>query len=293
MIGVPFGKYSRKSGGPAGSPLRNKSSGGGAGGWSTKSWAFDGNLDCVVADGVAHGTDNFDWQDEAHSVSVWFKTSNTSQQALWSFGHSSSGSKFWYLQIQGASGGDAARVKLIGKATSTLGLFGRNDATSSPHGETGAFWVQSDDTNGINPADGNWHNVIVTFTGQASTAQAVKMYIDGNYVGFSKSRGSDLEVDDFTIGALRTDRGQDIEQYFIGNISQISMWTSALSAENATAVYAMGNSMDTRLLTPAPIHLYRFGDGDDNGPGTLTDYGSGDKDGTGEGDPEVVTDSPP
>ncbi len=293
MIGVPFGKYSRKSGGPARSPLRNKSSGGGAGGWSTKSWAFDGNLDYVVADGVAHGTDNFDWQDEAHSVSVWFKTTTTSQQALWSFGHSSSSVKFWYLQIQGASGGDAARVKLFGKVSNTQGLFGKNDATSSPHGETGAIWVQSDDTNGINPADGNWHNVIVTFTGQASTAQAVKMYIDGNYVGFSKSRGSDLEVDDFTIGAFRTDGGNEMGQYFRGNISQISMWTSALSAENATAVYAMGNSMDTRDLTPAPIHLYRFGDGDDNGPGTLTDYGSGDKDGTGEGDPTVVPDSPP
>ncbi len=145
----------------------------------------------------------------------------------------------------------------------------------------------------VHVADGNWHNVIVTFSGQASTYEALKVYIDGNYVGFSQSRGTDVTFDEFTVGVLRKDDGDDTEQFFIGNIAQISMWTSALSPANAAAVYALGNSMDTRLLTPAPIHLYRFGDGDDNGPGTLTDYGSGDKDGTGEGDPTIVTDSPP
>ena len=292
MIGVPFGKYSQKSGGPARSPVRNRPPAGG-GGWDTKSWAFDGIGDYVIADGVARATTNFDWQDDTHSVSVWFKTTNTAQQALWSFGHPSSSVKFWYLQTQGASGGDAARVKLIGKAASTSGLFGKNDATSSPHGATGEVWVQSDDTNGIDPSDGDWHNVIVTFTGQASTAQAVKMYIDGNYVAFSKSLGSDLTVDDFSIGVFRYDGGDEREQYFRGSIAQVSMWTSALSPSNATAVYALGNSMDTRLLTPAPIHLYRFGDGDSNGPSALDDYGSGSQDGTGEGSPTIVTDSPP
>ena len=189
-------------------------------------------------------------------------------------------------------GADGPRFKVLGK-TNSAGLFGKNDSTSSPHGATGEVWVQSDDTNGINPADGNWHNIIITFSGAASSAEAVKMYVDGNYVGFSKSRSSALDVSDFSIGVLRKDGAADIEQHFRGSIAQLSMWDSALSPANAAAVYALGNSMDTRLLTPAPIHLYRFGDGDSNGPSALDDYGSGSQDGTGEGSPTIVTDSPP
>tara|TARA_R110002012_G_scaffold311969_1_gene521991 strand:+ start:567 stop:1442 length:876 start_codon:yes stop_codon:yes gene_type:complete len=291
VIGVPFGKYSRKSGGPARSPIRNRAPAGGGGGWDTKSYAFDGTLDRVDVDGVVTGTTNFDFQDEAHTISVWFKTTTAAKQAVWSFGDNRS-TTWYYLQVQGTVGSDGPRVKFLGKSN-TAALFGRAGATSSPNGTTGEVWVQSDDTNGINPTDGNWHNVIVTFSGQASTDEALKIYIDGNYVGFSQTRGTDVTWDEFTVGVLRTADGDDTEQFFIGNIAQISMWTSALSAENATAVYAMGNSMDTRTLTPAPVHLYRFGDGDDNGPGTLTDYGSGDKDGTSEGDPTIVTDSPP
>ena len=189
-------------------------------------------------------------------------------------------------------GADGPRFKVLGK-TNSAGLFGKNDSTSSPHGATGEVWVQSDDTNGITPADGNWHNIIITFSGAASSAEAVKMYVDGNYVGFSKSRSSALDVSDFSIGVLRKDGAADIEQHFRGSIAQLSMWDSALSPANAAAVYALGNSMDTRLLTPAPIHLYRFGDGDSNGPSALDDYGSGSQDGTGEGSPTIVTDSPP
>jgi|TARA_R110000824_G_scaffold124413_2_gene282882 hypothetical protein len=262
------------------------------GGWDTKSYAFDGVNDYIQADAVVAGTGNFDWQTDAQTISVWFKTTESAQQTLWSFGHNSQNSSWYYLQVQGAVGGERARFKILGKSN-TAGLFGKNDATSSPHGATGEVWVQSDDTNGIDPSDGNWHNIVITFSGNASTAEAVKMYVNGNYVGFSKSRSSNLDVSDFSIGVLRKDGASDVEQYFKGNIAQLSMWDSALSAENVTAVYALRNSMDTRLLTPAPIHLYRFGDGDDNGPSTLTDYGSGDKDGTGEGGPTIVTDSPP
>ena len=286
MKGVPYNSAMFRT-----NPVKKSGSGGGGGGWDTKSYAFDGVGDYVDIDGVVTGTTNFDFQDEPHTISAWFKTTTAAKQGVWSFGDNRD--KTWYyLQVQGTVGGDGPRVKLLGRYNNNA-LFGRADATSSPNGATGEVWVQSDDTNGINPTDGNWHNVIVTFSGQASTNEALKIYIDGNYVGFSQSRGTDVTFDEFTVGVLRKDDGDDTEQFFIGNIAQISMWTSALSPANAAAVYALGNSMDTRLLTPAPIHLYRFGDGDDNGPGTLTDYGSGDKDGTGEGDPTIVTDSPP
>ena len=261
---------------------------------SAMSYLFDGVADYIQADAVVAGTGNFDWQTDAQTVSVWFRTTNTAQQALWSFGHSSSSVKFYYLQIQGTVGVDGPRFKVIGKASSSAGLFGKNDATSSPHGATGEVWVQSDDPNGIDPSDGDWHNIVITFSGVASSAEAVKMYVDGNYVGFSKSRSSALDVSDFSIGVFRYDGGADKEQYFAGNIAQVSMWTSALAAGDITMLYAGGNSMDPRNLSSPPQHFYRFGAGDAEFP-TLVDYGSAPQDGTAVNmtASDIKKDSPP
>jgi hypothetical protein len=99
------------------------------------------------------------------------------------------------------------------------------------------------------------------------------MYVDGNYVGYSKSRSSPLNVKDFTIGTLRYDGGSRLEQYFSGNISQVSMWTSELGASDVTALYGLGNMPDPRTIGTPPQHLYRFGAGDNSFP-TLVDYGS-------------------
>lgn len=257
------------------------------------SYLFDGVSDYIQADAVVASTGNFDWQSDAQTVSVWFRTTESAQQALWSFGHSSQNSSWYYLQVQGTVGGDGPRFKILGKSN-TAGLFGKNDATTSPHGATGEAWVQSDDTNGIDPSDGNWHNIVITFSGNASTAEAVKMYVDGNYVGFSKSRSSNLDVSDFSIGVLRKDGAADIEQYFSGNISQLSMWTSALTAADVGALYGAGNMPDPRILPTPPQHLYRFGASDSSFP-TLVDYGSAPQDGTAVNmaASDIKKDSPP
>ena len=257
------------------------------------SYLFDGVSDYIQADAVVASTGNFDWQSDAQTVSVWFRTTESAQQALWSFGHSSQPISWYYLQVQGTVGGDGPRFKILGKSN-TAGLFGKNDATTSPHGATGEAWVQSDDTNGIDPSDGDWHNIVITFSGNASTAEAVKMYVDGNYVGFSKSRSSALNVSDFSIGVLRKDGAADIEQYFSGNISQLSMWTSALTAADVGALYGAGNMPDPRILPTPPQHLYRFGASDSSFP-TLVDYGSAPQDGTAVNmaASDIKKDSPP
>lgn len=243
------------------------------------SYEFDGVDDYIQADAVLSGSSDFDWQTEPQTVSIWFKTTNTAQQALWSFGHSSSSVKYYYLQIEGASGGSPAYFKAIGRATSSAGLFGTADADTSPNGAVKEVWVNSTDPNGIDPTDGEWHNIVITFSGQASTAQAVKLYADGNYVGFAKSKGSNVPMADFSIGVFRYDGGADKEQYFRGSISQVSMWTSELSASDVTALYAAGNMPDPRSLSTPPQHLYRFGAGDAGVPTnpatpSLVDYGS-------------------
>ena len=257
------------------------------------SYLFDGVADYIQADAVAASGGNFDWQSDAQTVSVWFKTSSAVQQALWSFSNNDN-HEYYYLQIEGASGGDPAYFKAIGSASVTAGLFGQTDADTSPNGAVKEVWVNSTDTNGIDPTDGQWHNIVITFSGNASTAQAVKLYVDGNYVGFSKSRSSSLNVKDFTIGTLRYDGGSRFAQYFSGNISQVSMWTSELSASDVTALYAAGNMPDPRSLSTPPQHLYRFGAGDNSFP-TLVDYGSEGDNGTAVNlaSSDVKDDSPP
>jgi len=259
------------------------------------SYLLDGVDDYIEADAVASSGGNFDWQTDAQTVAIWFKTSTTSQQALWSFSNNDN-HEYYYLQIEGASGGTPAYFKAIGSAgsSSNVALFGKDDADTSPNGANKEVWVNSTDTNGIDPTDGEWHHIVITYVGSSSTAQAVKLYADGNYVGYSKSRSSALNVKDFTIGTLRYDGGSRISQSFSGYISQVSMWTSELSASDVTALYGSGNMPDPRTIGTPPQHLYRFGAGDNSFP-TLVDYGSEGDNGTAENmiASNVKDDSPP
>ena len=245
----------------------------------TESYLFDGSDEYIQADAVVTSAANFDWQDDAQSISVWFKTSSVDPAVLWSFGHSSQNSSWYYLMVKGDTTGGPVDEPyfLISGFTNTAHLFGKADATTSPNGANGYAWVLESDTNGINPADDAWHHIVITFSGAASTAEAVKMYVDGNYVGYSKSRGSDLNVSDFSIGVLRKDGANDTEYFFNGHIAQLGMWTSELSSGNVSTLYNSGTPLAVGAAL-SPVHFYRFGDGDSNGPGTLTDYGSAGQD---------------
>ena len=248
-----------------------------------KSYLFDGSDEFIQADAVVASTGNFDWQSDAQSISVWFKMASATPAVLWSFGHNSQSQSWYYLMVQGETTVGESTLEprfIISGFTNTAQLFGKADSTTSPNGANGYAWVLESDTDGINPADGNWHHIVITFSGNASTAQAVKMYADGNQVGFSKSRSSNLDVSDFAIGVLRTDGASELANFFHGHIAQLGMWTSELTSGNVSTLYNSGTPLAV-ADDLSPVHFYRFGDGDSNGPSTLTDYGSGGADGTG------------
>jgi hypothetical protein len=265
-------------------------------GYSTKSYDLDGSDEWIQIDGIAT-SNNFDWQGDAQTISVWFKTSTATVQCLWSFGHNSQSQSYYMLTVQGETEVMGStfnpRVFLLGKSN-TAGLFGKNDATSSPNGGTGFIHVNQDDTGGINPTDGSWHHIVAMHSGSSSTAKSVNMYIDGNHVAFSKSRSSNLNVDDFAVGVQSRDNHGAQSQFFDGNIAQLTLYTGSLTGPEVTAIYNSGTPVDESAVYPTPIHIYRFGDGDSNGPSTLTDYGSGDIDGTGNNleSGDIVTVSP-
>lgn len=263
-----------------------------ASGYSTKGYNFNGSDEWIQIDAIAT-SNNFDWQADAQSISTWFSSSVTASQCLWSFGHNSQAQSYYALTLQGSSSVATPRIFLLGKSN-TAGLFGKNDATSSPNGGTGFIHVNEGDTGGINPTDGGWHHIVATFSGSASTAKAVNMYIDGAHVAFSKSRSSNLNVDDFAIGVYSRDNHDEQTNFFSGTIAQMSLYTSSISGADVAAIYNSGIPIDETARDVSPIHFFRFGDGDSNGPGTLTDYGTGDIDGSGQNleSGDIVNESP-
>lgn len=236
-----------------------------------KAYTFDGVDQYVSADSVA-GSGAYDWQSDAWSVSTWFKTTDTGLQYLWSFAKSGSQTTTWcglrvqedYVWVLGFSSGAALPGTPV-----------------SPQGSNGWFGAQDTDTNGIDPTDGNWHHVVFTVAGTADTAEACRLYIDGNYVAYAKQKSSTANMADFTIGALRRANGTSLQDYFAGTIAQMSLYRSELSASDVSSIYNSGSPVDETTLTPSPDQYYRFGDGDTNGPSTLTDYGDNAVDGTG------------
>jgi len=236
-----------------------------------KSYSLDGVDERIHIDGVA-GTGDFNWQGDAFTVSTWFKSSHNGLQYLWSFAKAGTSSTSWcglriqsnYVWMMGYSSG----ASLVGTPV-------------SPQGNNGYFGVKNTDTNGINPIDGNWHHAVVTVAGTSNTEAAARMYVDGNYVAYAKQKSSSLNMGDFTVGCLRRKNGNSVQNFLNGKVAQLSLYTSALSATQVTALYGNGSPPDETQLTPSPDHYYRFGDGDTRGPSTLTDYGSGDVDGTG------------
>ncbi len=268
--------------------------GGGGGAWSdTKSYDFDGTDEYVsIHPAVATGMFDFANTGTGYSVSVWFKGGLTdgTYERLWSicraFGTSSS--EWQAITIRTVSGVGTVWAQGFG------GGGGLWKTPASPSGGSGYVAVNSGQTNGIQPSDGNWHHICVTVDTTQNQDEGIKLYLDGNYAGYAHISN---RIEDFGEGAfacLFYRGGTRIVNHFSGLIAQGSHYNSAISAEQVTAIYAGGNSMDERTLTPAPVNFYRFGDGDSDFP-TVVDYGTADKDGTAVnmevGD--IVEDSPP
>jgi hypothetical protein len=75
-----------------------------------------------------------------------------------------------------------------------------------------------------------------------------------------------------------------------GNIDEVAIWDSALSASDITSIYNSGVPNDISSLSP--VAYYRMGDNDGGTGTTITDQGSGGNDGTLTNGPTFLTDVP-
>jgi len=142
------------------------------------------------------------------------------------------------------------------------------------HNSSNFHQIKDNDTHPIN----TWVHYLVTYDGSRSASGGgLNLYKNGTLLtNVSKSgnfsSGSGQTVADFGIGA----RIIDSAAHFNGNIDEMSVFNSELSASDVTTIYNGGVPNDISSLSP--LSWWRCGD-NDTAP-TLTDNGSGGNNGT-------------
>ena len=115
--------------------------------------------------------------------------------------------------------------------------------------------------------DTNWHNIVGVYNGVNA-----KIYVDGNLVVTGTNIPSSLSStvgNNFEIGSL------DGSFFTSGNIDEVAVWDSELSASDVTNIYNSGVPNDISSISGL-VSWWRF-----EGTGTTaTDSGSGGNDGT-------------
>lgn len=107
--------------------------------------------------------------------------------------------------------------------------------------------------------DGAWHHIVVTWDGDASPGAAgVVFYIDGvlatpTVVFDLLGSRTITNVNNFNIGR----RDYFADQYFVGSIDEVSVYTKALSASEASDIYNGGTPTDNLELSSEP-NLYSY-----------------------------------
>ena len=237
------------------------------------SYSFDGVDEYVHANGAAGA---IDWDGSSSwSISVWFKDGGATASPLYIWSACSvTAATNRYMGISTFEAGGVGYVRFYGLTPSAL-----TEATWSPVGGAGRIDVLATSPNGITPGDGNWHNVTLTVNTTASPAQGVKMYLDGVLAGYAQSASATIDWTKLVFGCRVQTNGAAVDAFFPGDIHQASIYGSELSAMSVAGLYNSGSPIDETAMSA--VHFWRFGDGDSNGPSTLTDYGSGSADGTG------------
>lgn len=130
--------------------------------------------------------------------------------------------------------------------------------------------------------DNQWHHIVVTYNTSLATDN-LKIYIDGT-LDNSANRQVVIQgsgTNQLLIGEYRS------SNFFNGNIDEVVVFNTELSASDITTIYNSGVPNDISNLSP--LSWWRMGDkatySNPGGTGnwTLTDQGSGGNDGTSSG----------
>jgi len=218
---------------------------------------WNGNLYSVSFDGTDDFVDTgnkFDFMQQTlnFTISAWIKYTNhasTSANQYTLHTTDSGGRVGFMLWYDNRHGGKQIRT-LISPTSSTKVEVTVNNAIT----------------------DNNFHHFAVT----CAAGGSYTLYIDGSSVGSTPlqhlATSTDSAMHNFTLGAAKTSGGSST-LHFEGNLDEVAIFNSELSASNVTAIYNSGVPNDISSLSP--VGWWRMGDNDSGSGTTITDQGSG------------------
>tara|TARA_Y100001963_G_C6770721_1_gene444721 strand:+ start:276 stop:1061 length:786 start_codon:yes stop_codon:yes gene_type:complete len=112
---------------------------------------------------------------------------------------------------------------------------------------------------GIKVNDGNWHHLAWTYDSSAGTSAAINMYVDG-VNQFSQAANTSYWTREIKYQHFGLPKVSD--SYFEGNMDEVSIWGTVLSAADVLTLYNSGVPSDlSSALSSTPEGWWRMGDG--------------------------------
>tara|TARA_R110002167_G_C12627430_1_gene647307 strand:+ start:266 stop:1462 length:1197 start_codon:yes stop_codon:yes gene_type:complete len=199
-------------------------------GYSIRSVNFDGTNDYLS---IAASSD-FDFGTGNFTMSVWFKADTIS----------GGGADYYALLDFRGSSSDIAPTLYMSQHTGYR-LYVYNGSTVVNYNTT--------------PTVGQWYHVAYTRSGTTGT-----IYLNGSSVASGTDSGDyNLSTPAPKVGKVATSA---TGKYFDGKVDEVSLFDSALSPTNVTAIYNSGVPAD--LTSLSPMGWWRMGDGTEDGSGT-------------------------
>ncbi len=153
------------------------------------------------------------------STELWFKTTSSAQQVLFSYGAFGSTLEYGlWLNVGGA------------------GMTAWGNGTGNDKSFTLASAVN----------DGHWHQVIETFDGTT-----IILYVDGvALAGQAATRNTTLDMHGFSIGAILEYNDGNYGGFFKGTIDEVSFYTTTMPQATVTNHYQLGNAPAADITGP-------------------------------------------
>ena len=115
-----------------------------------------------------------------------------------------------------------------------------------------------------------WQHILITYDGGTTGPQQNELsdyydrfniYIDGALQTLTKSHTNNGFVGSINDDYFRLGRSAGTAYMRGSRVDELALWDSDQSA-NISDIYNSGSTQDLSLLTPAPNHWWRMGDGD-------------------------------
>ena len=204
------------------------------------SLSFDGTDDYVDCGDAVSGISDYPF-----TVAGWFKAGTSSDGMIFAINDESASSLDYKLLLRATD--DEGNLRLTARASGSKG-----DAETTPN-----------DDNEFN--DNTWHHFAGVFANDTSRtlyADGVSRVTDTGNVDFIAA------TDSFVIGANNDNNSPD--KYFEGKISEVALYSSALSASQVKTIYNGREPYNHKegIASGSLEGWWRMGDGTERGAGT-------------------------